>query len=182
MLLWGYVEFFFQKLLVIEVGVITAPRNEFIVGAQFDDASLVQNRNAVGIADGRNAMGNEDGRASAHDLAKVIEDFILGVRVDARQGIVEDENTRAAQQGTSDRGALLLPSGKRDAALANHRVIAVRKALDVVRNVGGFGRGFDLVERCCAVFLRESVGDIFADGVTEQKCLLRNKANLAAQR
>ena len=59
----------------------------------YTSASLVQNRNAVGIADGRNAMGNEDGRASAHDLAKVIEDFILGVRVDARQGIVEDENT-----------------------------------------------------------------------------------------
>ena len=122
------------------------------MGAEFDDASLVEDGDAVGVADGGDAVGDEDGGASAHDFAEMVEDFIFGVGVDAGEGVVEDENARAAQKGAGDGGALLLASGERDAALAYGGVVAFGEAFDVLRDVGGFGGGFDVVERGFAVF------------------------------
>ena len=43
-------EFFFQKLLVIQVGVVTVQSQEFFVGAKFHDPAAVQDGNAVGVA------------------------------------------------------------------------------------------------------------------------------------
>ena len=60
------------------------------MGAQFYDASLVEDGDAVGVADGGDAVGDEDGGASAHDFAEMVEDFIFGVSVDAGEGVVED--------------------------------------------------------------------------------------------
>ena len=117
------------------------------MGAEFDNASLVQDGDGVGVADGGNAVGDEDGGASAHDFAQVVEDFVFGVGVDAGEGVVENQNARAAQQGAGDGRALLLASGERDAALADRGVVAFGEAFDVVGDVGGFGGGFDVFER-----------------------------------
>ena len=115
------------------------------MGAVFDDASLVEDGDGVGVADGGNAVGDEDGGASAHDFAEVVEDFVFGVGVDAGEGVVEDEDARAAKQGAGDGGALLLASGEGDAAFADGSVVAFGETFDVVGDVGGFGGGFDVV-------------------------------------
>src|ERR1035438_3479092 len=99
---------------------------------------------AIGVADGGDAVGDEDGGSSAHDFAEMVQDFVFGVGVYAGEGVVEDQNARAAQEGAGDGGALLLASGEGDAALADRRVVAFGKTLDVVRDVGGLGGGFDL--------------------------------------
>src|SRR5208337_2526690 len=114
----------FQQLFVIEIGVITVAGNELVVRALFYDASLVEDGDGVGVADGGNAMGDEDGGASAHDFAEMVEDFIFGVGVDAGEGVVEDENAGAAEQGAGNGGALLLASGERYAAFADGGVVA----------------------------------------------------------
>jgi len=54
-------------------------------------------------------MRNEDRRASAHNFAQVIQNLIFGVRVDAGERVVENENLWTPQQGACDGGALLLP-------------------------------------------------------------------------
>src|SRR5437868_9766566 len=115
-------------------------------------------------------MGDEDSGASAHDLPEMVEDLVFGVGVDAGEGVVEDEDTRAAEQGAGDGGALLLPSRERDAALADGSVIAFGEAFDVLGDVGGFGGGFDVVQLRLAVFLRYAKGNVFADGVAEEEC------------
>ena len=152
------------------------------MGAEFYDTSLVEDGDQVGVADGGNAVGDEDGGASAHDFAEVVEDFVFGVGVDAGEGVVEDEDAWAAEQGAGDGGALLLASGEGDAAFADRRVVAFGEAFDVLGDVGGFGGGFDVVKLRLAVFLRYAEGDVFADGVAEEECLLRDEADVPAQR
>src|SRR5713226_10269902 len=103
----------------------------------------------------------------------MVEDFVFGVRVDAGEGVVENENAGAAQKGAGDGGALLLASGESDAAFADGGVVAFGETFDVLRYVGGFGSGLDVVEIRLAVFLRYAEGDVFADGVAEEESFLR---------
>ena len=72
----------------------------------FYDASLVQDGDRVGVADGGSAVGDEDGGAPAHDFAEMVEDFVLGVGVDAGEGVVENEDAGAAKKGAGYGGAL----------------------------------------------------------------------------
>src|SRR5713226_2556396 len=107
----------------------------------------------------------------------MVEDFVFGVRVDAGEGVVENENAGAAEKGAGDGGALLLASGESDAAFADRGVVAFGETFDVLGDVGGFGGGFDVVELRLAVFLRYAEGNIFADGVAEEECFLGNESD-----
>ena len=78
------------------------------MGALFHYASLVEDGYGVGVADGGDAVRDEDGSASLHDFAKVVEDFVFGMGVNAGESVVENEDSRAAEQGASYGGALLL--------------------------------------------------------------------------
>ena len=53
------------------------------------------------------------------------QDLLLGVRVHRRQRIVQDQDRRVDHQRARERRALLLPARQRDAALADHRVVAL---------------------------------------------------------
>src|SRR5229473_8716672 len=66
-------QFLFQQLFVIQVCIVPVQRQEFVVRAQFDNTSAVQDGNTIGVAHGRDSVGNEDGRTSLHDVAQVIE-------------------------------------------------------------------------------------------------------------
>jgi hypothetical protein len=98
----------------------------------------------------------------------MVEDLVFGVGIDAGEGVVEDEDAGAAQQGASDGGALLLAPRKSDAALADGRVVAFGETFDVLGDVGGFGAGFDVVECGFAVLACYAIGNVFAARVAER--------------
>src|ERR1700675_2357096 len=104
----------------------------------------------------------------------MVQDFVLGVGVDAGEGIVEDQDARAAEKGAGDGSALLLASGESDAAFSDGGVVAFGETFDVLRDVGGFGGGFDVVQLGLAIFSRYAEGDILADGVAEEEGFLGN--------
>src|ERR1700686_5604846 len=108
----------------------------------------------------------------------MVEDFVFGVSVDAGEGVIEDEDSGAAEKGAGDGGALLLASGERDAAFADSGVVAFGETFDVLRDVGGFGGGFDIVQLRLAIFFCYSEGDVFADGVAEEEGLLRDESDV----
>src|SRR5579871_5923088 len=112
-------QFFFQQLFVIQVAVVAVQGQEFVVGAEFDDAAAMQDGDAVRIAHGGDAMRDKDGGAAVHDVAQVIENFVFRVGIDAGEGVVENQNFGIADQGAGNGGALLLASGEGDAALAD---------------------------------------------------------------
>ena len=51
-------------MLVVEIAVVAVHGKQFVVGAEFDNASAVQDGDAVGVADGGDAVRNENRRWS----------------------------------------------------------------------------------------------------------------------
>ncbi len=105
------------------------------------------------------------------------ENPLFGEGIDARKGVVQNQNPRVAQDGAGDGGALLLPARKGDAALADHGLVAFGKTCDIARQPGDFGGAADLLRG--GRFHAE--GDVLRDGGAEQESLLRHEADLPAQ-
>jgi hypothetical protein len=49
-------EFFFQQLFVMQIGVVTVPRDQLVMGSILHDLPIVQHGNLVGIAHSRDAV------------------------------------------------------------------------------------------------------------------------------
>src|ERR671917_403912 len=75
-----------------------------------------------------------------------------------------------------NRGALLLATGERDAALADERLEIGGEAADVAAQAGDFRRPFHLG----AFRLVDAEGDVFGERVAEKKRLLRHIADASA--
>ena len=80
----------------------------------------------------------------AHHAAQPRQDLLLGVGVHRRQRIVEDQDPRVDEQRAREGRPLLLAARQRDAALADHRVVALRERRDVLvepRDAAAAARG-----------------------------------------
>src|SRR5581483_2856853 len=142
------------------------------------DAAVLEHDDLVGERDRRQPVRDDDRRAAAHRLAQPFPDARLGARVDRRGRVVEDQDARVDDERARDRDALPLPARERDPALADHRVVAVGKRgheLVRLREPGGL---LDLLVRRVGAAERE----VLADGRREQERILRDHADLAAQR
>ena len=61
------------------------------------------------------------------------QDPFFGEGVDTGKRVVEDQDTRVAQDGAGNRRALLLAASERDAALADHGLITGGETFDIAR-------------------------------------------------
>src|SRR5579863_6069203 len=171
-------QLFLQLLLVIEAGVVAVECQQFFMSAQFNDSSAIEYGNLIGIANSRDAVRDEDRGGCGGIGAQSAENALLSVCIHAGERIVEDENRRAAQQCAGDGASLLLPAGKRDAALADHGLEPLRKLLELLADVRGLGslKHFGLAGA------GRTKGQVFAKCLAEQERLLRHHADIAAQK
>ena len=104
-----------------------APRggHELLVRAVLDRVAVLHHDDPLGEAQRGTAVRDQDRGAVLHDLAQRRVDLLLGARVDRRRRVVEDENARIGEHRARDRDALPLAAGEREAAFADHRVVAV---------------------------------------------------------
>src|SRR5205085_2068991 len=72
-------------------------------------------------------------------------DFALGLGVERRGGLVEDQDPRRLQDHPGNGDPLLLAAGKLEAAFADHRLVAVRQCGNEIVDMGSPGRCLDLV-------------------------------------
>ena len=84
---------------------------------------------------------------------------------------------RIEQHGAGDRQPLPLAAGEVEAAFAEDGVVAVRQGGDEVVGRGDLRGLFDLGERRLGM----AEGDVGRDGVAEQKCLLKDEADVPPQ-
>src|SRR5277367_5506274 len=122
-------------------------------------------------------MRNEDRGAPLHDAAKLIQDLLFSVGVDARQGIVQNQNAGIAQHGAGDGRALLLSAGKSHAALSDHGLEASGKFIELSANMSRLSGAEDLF----VASRGDAEGDVFAQRLAEEKCLLGDEADVSAQ-
>src|SRR5437868_2585674 len=147
------------------------------MGSEFDDASAVQHRNLISVADGGNAMRYKHRRSSLHDLSQVIQDFVFGLSIHAGESVIQHQNSGISNNGASYCSPLFLPAGESYSALTDHGLVAVGKGFNVPGNVSGIGG----VPHFFVSGLIGAEGNVFAYSFAEQKCFLRHKPDLFSE-
>ena len=122
-------------------------------------------------------MRDGDDGATLHQTFQRFHDEFLRLGVERGGGFVEDEDGGVPHHGAGNADALALPAGKRQAALADRRVVAVGHLRDEVVRVGHLRRFDDLRRRR----FRPSIGDVVADRAGEEDGILQDEANLRTQ-
>ena len=80
----------------------------------------------VGGGDGGRPVGNYYRRLARPGFGQCPHHLQLAGGVDGRGGVVEDEDAGVGQQGPGQGDALALPAREREAALADHGLVAER--------------------------------------------------------
>ena len=113
------------------------------MGPAFGDATFVEQEDDVGVAHRGDAVRDDDRRPLPQDSAQPRQNFFLRVRVHRRQRIVQNQDARVDDDGARKRRPLFLPARQRDPALADRRLVAVRKVGDVLVETRDLGGGKD---------------------------------------
>ena len=72
-------------------------RDQLVEAAGFDDPALIEDENAIGVADGREPVGDHEGGAALHDLVERQLKLLLGRCVERAGRLVEDQDRRVLQ-------------------------------------------------------------------------------------
>src|SRR5439155_27334535 len=100
----------------------------------------------------------------------------LALAIQARGGLVEDQDAGVGEDRAGDRYALALPARQPHAALADDRVVTLREAADELVAVGDAADVLDLG----AGSPRPRERDVLGHGAVEQEVVLQHDAELRA--
>ena len=139
---------------------------------------MVEDQDAVGVADRGEPVGDHEGRAPAHDLVEGGLQLAFGRRVEGRRRLVENQDRRVLEERAGDGQALALAARERAAALADDGVEAVRLAGDELDRLGAFER----LDHLLVGGVGAADLEVLADGAGEQHRLLEHHADVAAER
>ena len=112
-----------------------------------------------------------------HQHAQRVADEQLGLRVDARRRLVEDQHARVERERARERQQLLLPDRERRAALGDRARVAVRQPVDERVGVDGARRR----AHALVVDRRVARADVVGDRAGEQMHVLQHEAEEPAQ-
>ena len=98
---------------------------------------------------------------------------ILGLGIDRRRRLVEDEYARVFEHRAGYRYALLLAAGESDSALAEHGVVCIGHTADEAVRIRDLRR----VEHLLNMDIRAAVGNIIIYRVSEHQRLLLDEAD-----
>ena len=68
------------------------PGNQILVGSPLNNPAVVQDHDAVGVADGGQAVGNDEGGTALHQGVHALLHQGLGAGVNGGGGLVQDEH------------------------------------------------------------------------------------------
>src|SRR5262249_5025637 len=158
-----------------ELCIGAAESEQLGMRARLDDAAMIQHHEPVHPRDGREAVRDGDDGAALHQAFELLLDRRLDLGIERRGGVVEDEDRRTLEDGTSEGAALALAARELDAALADMGVetaatLPILELLDEVERVRLLGGAEDLG----LARLRRAVADIVADRAVEERGILRH--------
>ena len=108
------------RLQVEHRPVAAALRHQLVVRAELDDPAVLEDADAIGLADGREAVRDQDGRAVPRGGQDALEDLRLAAHVELRRRLVEQHDAGAQLHGAErarQRDALPLAARQIGAAL-----------------------------------------------------------------
>jgi len=93
--------------------------DQFVKGAAFDDAALLEHKDAGGIAHRCEPVRDHEGGSALHYLVERGVHLPLGRRIKCTRGFVEDQDRRIFQKCARDREPLALTAGQGASAFPN---------------------------------------------------------------
>ena len=123
-------------------------------------------------------MRDGDHRPPLPHLQQAVLNVPLGLGIQSRGRLVQNQDRRVFQQGPRNADPLLFAARQLQPALADLGRIAVRQAHHEIMDLGRLGRGIHLV----AAGIRVAIGDVVIDGVVEQNGILRHNPDHLVQR
>ena len=147
------------------------------MGAGCGDAAFLHDEDHVGFLHGRDALGDDDLRGVGDLVMECGADQLVGLGVNGRGGVVENQDLRLLQERASDAQALALAAGDVGAALFDVRVVLVRELLDEAVGLRELAGVADLL----VGGVRVAPAQVLGDGSGEQHVLLQHHGDLVAQ-
>lgn len=127
-----------------QFGVFAIFFQQVIVSAGFDDFSVFDKNQTMGVAEGGEAVGDSDSGAIVDENIQGVLDFFLGFDIDGGSGFVQDEDGRILEDGAGDGKSLFFAAGKLETAFADNSIIAVFFLDDKFVSAGGASGGEDV--------------------------------------
>ena len=78
----------------------------------FDNASMIENENLIGIGHRRQAVRNDERRAAGAQCVEGALDLGLRLGIERARRLIEDQDRRILQDGARDGDALALAAGQ----------------------------------------------------------------------
>ena len=147
------------------------------MGALLDDPAVIHDEDRVGVPDRGQPVGDDEARPSQHQPGHGPLDEDLRARVHGARRLVEDEDPAVGQEGSSDRQELHLTLRHAGGVVVEDRVVPVGERPDEMIDMGGLGRGRDLLLRRIVA----AVGDVLADRPVEEPRVLEDHPERGAK-
>src|SRR5262249_18338221 len=114
----------FPLLEAEEGGVAAAVAQQLIVPPVLDDLAGFHYENRVSVHDGMKTMSDHNGGTVLAEMLDCLLHLLLGLRVQRRGGLIQQNDRCVLDQRARDRDALALAAGKLSTMLADRRVVA----------------------------------------------------------
>ena len=108
-----------ELLPLIQIRIDPPARHQLLVGPLLGDAPGVEHHDAVGELGRRDAVRHLEHRAARKHRPQIGEDVLLGLGVDGRQAVVEEQQPRPTQHRPGQRHTLTLAARQGDPALSD---------------------------------------------------------------
>ena len=115
--------------VAVQLPVAPLGVQQLLVGALLDDLAVLHDQDERRRARMSTAGGRRRSRCARRPAGAGPARYALGVDVDVRGGLVEDEDAGVGGQGAGERDELALPGRQLDAALADLGVVALGQRL-----------------------------------------------------
>ncbi len=148
------------------------------MGSAVDQLSPPKNENLVGPPDLTEPVGNDEGRSLAADATHGLLDQILRCAVYGAGAVVENENSRIAEEGSGYGDPLFLPSREGDSPLADHGFVAVAETGNKIVGLG-LPCCFDHIP---VISIGTAKGDVLANTSRKEKDVLLDSGDLGSKR
>ena len=134
------------ELGAVERSVETAGAHQLDMRPRFGHPSTINHQDLVGVLHRGQPVGDQDRRAPRQDRLETGQDLPLGLGIDRRQRVVEDQDLRLRRQRARQRHPLPLATRKGETALADQRVVPVGEGGQVGRQAGRLRRALHPLE------------------------------------
>src|SRR5262245_40957273 len=136
-------------LLLIQLPVPAADRQQLAMRAALDDLAVLQHQDLIRAFDRRQPVRDDERRAAAAQRTEAVADHRFTLAIETRRRFVEYENSWISQNRAGDCDALALAAGQLHTSLADDRVVALLESVDEFVTVRD-------ARRCANLFVRRA--------------------------